>query len=259
MQHRTPNPGAVGEPTDLTNPHVSDLLSNIRIVLIGTTHPGNITMGLHQLYLVAPQRFPDAEAVAMASGADDLLEHALVCNSLSEALGGTILAVASTARRRAFPFPMLEPRPAAAQLIKAARVGPVALVFGPEHSGLSNEDLDHCQLAVCIPTRADFSSLNLAAAVQILSYELALAAREADPVPEEPLSMGDDPLATAEELEGFYDHLQESLIRLGFLNAEYPKHLMRRLRLLFNRARPTRAEVNILRGILRAATGFLDR
>ena len=239
-------------------------LDHIRIVLVETTHPGNIgaaaramkTMGLGRLYLVAPRKFPDAEAVAMASGADDVLERAVICATLSEALSGTVLAIGSTARRRAFPFPVFEPRAAAAELSKAARSDEVALVFGPEHSGLSNEDLDLCQLAVCIPTRADFSSLNLAAAVQVLSYELALAMREVDRVRESPITP-DDPPATSQELEGFYDHLQESLIALGFLNADFPKHLMRRLRLMFNRARLMRSEVNILRGILRAATGSL--
>lgn len=235
--------------------------SGLYIVLVGTTHPGNVgasaramkTMGLSKLRLVSPKGFSTRKEVALSSGALDILESAEYFDDLKSALSDCVLAVGSTARVRSLEMPSEEPRACAARCVNAMSAGNVAIVFGPEHSGLSNEDLDLCQSAVSIPANPDFSSLNLAAAVQVLCYELALALR-ADPAP--PVTApetADDLPASLDEMEGFYQHLQDSLVTLDFLNPDNPRHLMRRLRRLFNRAQPSRREVNILRGILRAA------
>lgn len=228
-------------------------LDAIRIVLVGTTHPGNIgasaramkTMGLTDLVLVAPQRYPNVEATAMASGADDLLYRSRVVETLEQALEGCVLAVGASARYRGLSCPELGPRRAAEVLVGTARRAPVALVFGRESSGLSNDELDRCQYTVRIPANPDYSSLNLAAAVQVLVYELRSAIPTTNPTtPELPLP------APAEELERFYEHLQTVLLETGFLDPTNPRHLMRRLRRLFNRAQPDHNELNILRGIL---------
>lgn len=233
-------------------------LENIRIVLVGTTHPGNIgasaramkTMGLNELVLVDPQRYPDAEATAMASGADDLLYRAAVLETLDQALQGCVLAIGSSARRRGLSSPELNPRQAAEILVETARRAPVALVFGRESSGLSNDELDRCQYTVRIPANPEYSSLNLAAAVQVLTYEVSTHASSGqDAATEVPEEHATTP-APAEELARFYDHLQTVLLATGFLDPANPRHLMRRLRRLFNRAQPDRNELNILRGIL---------
>lgn len=230
-----------------------NLLTNIRVVLVETTHPGNIgaaaramkTMGLSQLVLVKPRYFPHAEATARASGADDILYNANVVEDYNSALHGCSLVLGASARRRGLSCPELEPRVAAQRAIATAVETPVALVFGRESSGLSNDELDRCHAMVRIPSNPDYSSLNIAAAVQVLAYELRLAvlAGETEHV-EMPAP------APAEEMERFYLHLQEVLLETGFLNPANPRHLMRRLRHLFNRAQPDQNEVNILRGIL---------
>jgi tRNA (cytidine32/uridine32-2'-O)-methyltransferase len=229
----------------------------VRIVLVGTTHPGNIgaaaramrTMGLERLCLVAPREFPSAEATARAAGADDVLERAEVCATLDEALRGCRFVVGSSARVRALPWATLSPREAAPRLVAESHDGEVAVVFGRESSGLSNDELASCHALLHIPTDPDFSSLNLAMAVQVVSYELRLAALEAaaQAVPERL-----DRLATVEDLERFYGHLERTLVDAGFLNPANPRHLMLRLRRLFSRALPEEKEVRILRGILSA-------
>lgn len=229
---------------------------SIRIVLVGTTHPGNIgacaramkNMGISDLALVAPQHFPHDEATARASGAVDILENATVVDSLEEAIADCVYVAGASARSRSINWPFMDARDCAARLMKESHQGTVAAVFGPEKSGLSNAHLDHCHTLLTIPTDPGFSSLNLAMAVQVLTYELR-AARIADKAPEyEP----DAPLATSEELEHFYDHLEQVLTDAQFLNPENPRHLMRRLRRLFIRAKPDQNELNILRGILSA-------
>ncbi len=236
------------------NPQHLAALDQIRIVLIETSHPGNIgaaaramkVMGLSRLYLVRPQLFPHAEATARASGADALLTGAQVCATLEQALSGCSLVLGASARLRSLPWPLLDARSAARQGTAAARAGEqVALVFGREHSGLTNEELEHCHYLLHIPTAADYSSLNLAAAVQVASYELRMSLLDAQPLVAE---AGD--YAAAEELESFYGHLEQTLIDIGFLDPANPRHVMRRLRRLYNRARTERAELNILRGIL---------
>lgn len=228
----------------------------IRIVLVGTTHPGNIgasaramkNMGLTDLALVAPRHFPDDEASARASGADDLLRNAAVVDSLEEATRDCVYVAGASARSRAIHWPCLEPRECAVRLTAESANGPVAVVFGPENSGLSNTDLDRCDTLLTIPANPDFRSLNLAMAVQVVAYELRLAAHGS----REPEFEPDAPPATREELEYFYAHLEIVLRNIRFLDPDNPRVLMRRLRRLFVRARPDRNEVNILRGILTA-------
>jgi tRNA (cytidine32/uridine32-2'-O)-methyltransferase len=229
---------------------------SIRIVLVGTTHPGNIgavaramkNMGVADLALVGPRHFPHKDATARASGAVDVLKNAVVVETLDEAVSDCVYTVGASARSRAINWPTLEPRECAAKLIDESRAGPVAAVFGPEKYGLTNEHLDLCDALLTIPTNPDFASLNLGMAVQVLTYELRAAGVDRDQPEYEP----DAPLATNEEMQHFYRHLEEVLTDIRFLNPENPRHLMRRLRRLFVRARPDHNEVNILRGILTA-------
>ena len=233
-----------------------DILDNLRIVLCQTSHPGNIgataramkTMGLRQLYLVAPEEFPHAHATAMATGAADLLDSAVVCSTLEEALSGCAIAIGFSARKRQLSHELLAVRPAAERAASIAQTQQVALVFGTEMSGLSNAELDLCQLLAMIPTNPDFSSLNLAAAVQVVCYELRMAAL-AGHTPE--IAANPLPLATSDEVEGFYRHLEQTLVQIGFLNPDEPKKLMQRVRRIYARANLEKEEVNILRGILK--------
>ncbi|AOU98228.1 tRNA (cytosine(32)/uridine(32)-2'-O)-methyltransferase TrmJ [Acidihalobacter yilgarnensis] len=238
-------------------------LEEIRIVLVAPSHPGNIgaaaramkTMGLSRLYLVSPESYPHAEATARASGADDVLARALVCQDLDEALRGVTLVLGTSARARSLEWPTIPPRQAA-ERINAESGGEAAIVFGRERSGLTNSELERCHYRVHIPANPEYSSLNLAAAVQLLCYELALAA-EAGPVddPTPAISEEDPREAYAEqiEVERFYVHLEAALAEIEFLDRENPRQLMRRLKRLFNRTRLLRTEVNLLRGILTAA------
>ena len=204
-------------------------------------------MGITDLALVNPRYFPDKEATARASGAEDLLDNATVVESLREAVSDCVYVAGASARSRAINWPCLDARDCAERLLAESCAGPVAAVFGPEKSGLSNADLDYCDTLLTIPTNPDFSSLNLAMAVQVVTYELQ-AARSQKYAEYE----ADAPLATSGELERFYDHLEQVLMDVQFLDPENPRHLMRRLRRLFIRARPDQNEVNILRGILTA-------
>jgi tRNA (cytidine32/uridine32-2'-O)-methyltransferase len=236
------------------------LLGRIRFVLVETTHTGNIgaaaramkTMGLPRLELVKPRHLPDAEALARASGADDLIERAGIHADLGSALAGCRLAVGASARLRSVEWPLLEPPEAARLLLAEAADGDVALVLGRESSGLTNQELARCQFLVHIPTDPDFSSLNVAAAAQVLAYEIRRAWREDrdERLPEVPRD-----LATLDDLEGFHAHLAETLTLIGFRDPEQSTRLLMRLRRLCNRARPDRVEINILRGILSAAQG----
>ena len=234
-------------------------LHNIRLVLIGTTHPGNIgaaaramkNMCLDQLYLVQPKEFPCAEATARASGADDLLAQAKVCANLDEALEGCRLVVGASARLRSVEWPQFTPRECAVLLTAEAEQGPVALVFGRESSGLSNAELACCQYLVHIPSNEEYSSLNLSMAVQVLAYELHLSMLlevKQKPQPEREV-------ASADAMGGFFQHLEQTIQDIGFSDPRQSDRLHRRLRRLFNRARPDNEELNILRGILSAAQG----
>jgi len=273
-------------------------LSNIHIVLVNTSHPGNIgacaramkTMNLSSLNLVQPKVFPSAEATARASGADDVLAGAQVFETLDAALAGCVLVIGASARQRTIAWPELTPRECARQVIAQCARAPVALVFGREHSGLTNSELERCNALVRIPSNPDFSSLNIAAAVQILAFEIMLENLESTSVAPgilptatlvEPFAIAlpctsvapgilppatlvhpctsqevpDDNAgpATAAEMEQLYTHLQQALTDIDFLDPANPRQLMRRLRRLFNRARLDKIEINILRGILTAA------
>ena len=235
-------------------------LSNIRIVLLNTTHPGNIgataramkNMCLESLVLVSPRDFPNEEATARAAGADDILTSAHVCTTLDEALQGCRLVIGSSARSRTITWPMLDPPTAAARLVSEAVEGQVALLFGPERTGLTNEQLDRCHFLVSIPANPEFSSLNLAGAVQVLAYELFSASLVSDLPWDSMTPSSDSPLASAEDLQRLYRHLEETLIQIQFLDPQNPRKLMRRLTRLYNRARLDSNELNILRGILTA-------
>ena len=229
---------------------------NVRIILVGTTHPGNIgaaaramkNMGLSDLALVRPRSFPDDEATARASGASDLLEQASVHATLDEALADCVYVAGASARSRTIGWPTKLPRECAAELLRQSTTGTAAVVFGPEKSGLTNDDLDRCHTLLTIPTDPGFSSLNLAMAVQVLCYELRLATLDGPLPPFE----SEAPLASGADLEHFYTHLEQVLASSGFLDPDNPRHLLRRLRRLFVRAAPDRNEINILRGMLAA-------
>ncbi len=229
---------------------------SIRIVLVGTTHPGNIgacaramkNMGVVDLALVNPEHFPHRDATARASGAEDVLDRAIVVESLADAISDCVFVAAASARSRSIDWPSMEPRECAAKMIAQSAQGKVAAVFGPEQSGLSNADLDHCDTLLTIPTDPEFSSLNLAMAVQILTYELRVA-QTSDALPA--FESGAPP-ATSGEFEHFYKHLEQVLTGSGFLDPDNPRKLMRRLRRVFVRAKPDKNELNILRGILTA-------
>ncbi len=228
----------------------------IRIVLMRPSHPGNIgasaramkNMGLEDLCLVQPAEFPHAEATARASGADDVLHRARVCEDLESAVSDCGFVVAASARRRSLAWPELNPHACALKLATMRLVCPVAIVFGPEQSGLSNDEVMRCNVLSTISANPQYSSLNLAMAVQIFAYELRQAigndAGEA--------VAAEAPPATSAELEHYFEHLERILLATGFLKPHNPRHLMLRLRRLFLRAELDKNEINILRGILSA-------
>lgn len=233
------------------------MLNNVRVILSHTSHPGNIgaaaramkTMGLSQLYLINPRFFPDAQATAMAAGADDVLANAVVCASLDEALQGVVFVAGMSARVRDISQEVFAPREAMPLVMQQAQQ-PVALLFGTEMSGLSNEELARCHLMVRIPVNPDFTSLNIAASVQLVSYELRLAAGQGD------CGAPEVTPAPAEHVEGFFRQLEEALIEIGFLNSKHPTKLLHKLRRLYARARLEPEEINILRGILTLTTHY---
>jgi TrmH family RNA methyltransferase len=231
----------------------------IRIVLVATSHPGNIgavaramkNMGLDDLALVAPESFPNAAATARASGAADLLAAARVHATLAEAVGDCGLVIGTTARARQLNWTILEPREAAPQILAAAGRGAAAIVFGSERAGLTNDELALCNWLVTIPTATEYASLNLAMAVQILVYELWLARRTGTGA----IDVRDVPLASSDEVERLYGHLEQVLDEIEFRDRTGRGHLMARIRRLFNRAVLDQNELNILRGILTAVQG----
>lgn len=231
-------------------------LSNIQIVLVETSHPGNIgaaaramkTMGLTNLRLVSPQDYPSAEATARASGASDLLAAARVFADLEAAVADCGLVIGASARLRSIPWPLVNARDAAARAAADSDRTQVAILFGRERTGLSNNELERCHQLLNIPSNPAYSSLNLAASVQVVCYELRMAAG-VDSLP----SDADSPPASGAEMEALYRHLEDTLLATGFLDPAAPRQLMRRLRRLFNRAGLEQLEVNILRGILASA------
>ncbi len=239
----------------------ADPLARIRVVLSHPSHPGNIgavaramkTMGVTRLHLVNPRGFPDAQASARARFGADVLERAMLCASVREALHGSVLAAGLTARQRDSVAPMRWAREAAQELVATARSGEVALVFGNETYGLSNEELGLCQIPVMIPADPQCNSLNLAAAVQVMCYELRMAAMANGEAPR-----GAAEPATFEEVEQLLAHLHGAVLSSGFLDPDNPKRLMPRIRRLFARARLEKEEVSILRGMLRSFEKQVD-
>lgn len=234
------------------------MLDHLRFVLVRTSHPGNIgaaaramrTMGVARLDLVAPARFPDPEATARAAGADDLLATAGRFDTVPEALAGARLVFGLSARRRGVDLETLSPREAAARALAEAP-GSVVFLFGNERTGLENEELLPCHARVAIPTVPDFGSLNLAAAVQIMAYELRVAADAAVPAAA-PAPMA-EALADAVQMEAFHGHLAQALEDIAFHKGRSPRTVLARLRRLFQRARLEQRELRILRGILSEA------
>ena len=249
------------------------MLDQIRVVLINTSHPGNIgaaaramkTMGIGDLVLVDPQGYengkPTADTWAVAepraSGALDVLEGATVVNTLAEATADCGIVMGTSARSRHIPWPLMHPRTAAAKAVEAGLANnKVALVFGRERTGLTNDELAQCQVHIHVPTNPDYSSLNVAAAVQVLCYELRMTALaqsgelDQDYAGQWGVSWDQD-LATQNDMNGFFQHLEQTLVEIEFLDPNNPKQLMPRLRRLFQRAAPDKTEVNILRGILK--------
>ena len=242
--------------------HGEHLLARIRIVLVRPTHPGNIgaaaraikTMGLSQLVLVAPKVFPHAEATARASGAAGVLDAARVVPNLDDALSGCRLAIGLSVRHRELVGKVQSVRDAAAEAITIAPSGDVAIVFGTETFGLTNDDVSRCQTLAFIPANPDYGSLNLAAAVQVVAYELRMAAGLVGGY-----AAVTYPLAAQDEVAGLHEHAAKTLTALGFFNPDRPRRLLPRLRRLFARTRLEHEEVNILRGVLASIDDMLRR
>jgi len=236
-------------------------LRKVRMVLIATSHAGNIgaaaramkNMGLQRLYLVQPRDFPSEEAEARASGAADILHAAVVCDSLAEALRGVSVVYGSSARQRTLSWPEVDVRGCAEQVAQLTSSEEVAIVFGRERTGLTNEELQLCHRLLHIPTNPDYSSLNVASAVQVVAYELRMAFLHSDSA-EALIAPESEPLAKAEQMAHFYAHLEQILIELSFLDPENPRQLMPRLQRFFHRSQPTQLELGMLRGILSAAS-----
>jgi len=240
-------------------------LSKIRIVLVNTSHPGNIggaaraikNMGMSKLYLVAPKEWPSDKAVWRASNAADILEDAVVVDTLDEAIADCGLVIGTSARERRIPWPLVTPRECGERAITESSQHEIAIVFGREDRGLTNEELHKCNYHVHIPSNPEYSSLNLATAVQVLCYEMRMAhltAEEGKPIQ---FNDWDQPPANSAALERYYVHLQETLEALGFLEPGNPRQTMTRLRRLYNRVRLDEMELSILRGILTASQNYV--
>lgn len=232
------------------------MLQNIRIVLVETSHTGNMgsvaramkTMGLTNLYLVNPLVKPDSQAIALAAGASDVIGNATIVDTFDEAIAGCSLVVGTSARSRSLPWPMLDPRECGLKSVEEGQQAPVALVFGRERVGLTNEELQKCHYHVAIAANPEYSSLNLAMAVQVITYEVRMAwlqsqETEASEVTESPYPLVDD-------LERFYQHMEKMMVASGFIREATPGQVMSKMRRLFTRARPEKDELNILRGML---------
>ena len=232
---------------------------DIRVVLVNPSHPGNVgaaaramkNMGLDSLVLVNPQEFPDPRALWRAAGAKDIVERARVVDQLDDAIADCQLVVGTSARERKIPWPLVDPRSCAERIVsETSKYGAsVAMLFGREDSGLTNEELQRCNLHVNVPTSPAYRSLNLAMAVQILCYEVRMT-QLGDDARISDMTDWDEPLASADDMERFFDHLSETLVGLGFYDPKNPRQLMTRLRRLFTRSRVDQMEMNILRGIL---------
>ncbi|MCP4405690.1 MAG: RNA methyltransferase, partial [bacterium] len=226
--------------------------NNIRILLVETSHPGNIgavaramkNMCLEQLVLVNPKHFPSAEAISRASGADDVLQQARVYQSLDEAIADCNLVVGASARLRTVQWPQMNPRECAERATRTALSAPVAIVFGREHSGLSNSELERCQYLLHIPANSEYSSLNVAMAVQVICYEIMMISNISNVS-----NNVERTSVSAIEMQGLFDHLEQAMKDIGFADPLKSNKLMRRLKRLFHRAQPDAHELKILRGL----------
>lgn len=244
----------------VNSPAVANPLDNVRVVLVNTSHPGNIgavaramkNMGLRHLYLVAPQQYPHNEATWRASNAVDVLEGAIVVETFEQAIADCGLVIGTSARERTIPWPLLDPRRACAQAYGEAGRHPVALVFGREDRGLTNEELQKCQLHIHIPSNPEYSSLNIAMAVQVIAYEMRML-HVAGEIPDSAMADWDFPFAGGEDVERFFVHLDAALAEMGFLKADAPKQTSARLRRMFQRTRLDAMEISMLRGVLSSA------
>ena len=234
------------------------MLSNIRIVLVETSHTGNMgsvaramkTMGLTNLYLVNPLVKPDSQAIALAAGASDVIGEAHIVDTLDEALTGCSLVVGTSARSRSLPWPMLDPRECGIKSVQEGEQAPVALVFGRERVGLTNEELQKCHYHVAIAANPEYSSLNLAMAVQIIAYEVRMAFLQSQEQKAEQPDFEESPYPLVDDLERFYQHMEQMMVKSGFIREGNPGQVMSKMRRLYTRARPERDELNILRGML---------
>lgn len=232
------------------------MLQNIRIVLVETSHTGNMgsvaramkTMGLSNLYLVNPLVKPDSQAISLAAGASDVIGNAQIVDTLDEAIAGCSLVVGTSARSRSLPWPMLDARECGVKSVEEGQQAPVALVFGRERVGLTNDELQKCHYHVAIQANPEYSSLNLAMAVQIIAYEVRMAWLSAQAQPK--TEFAESPYPLVDDLEHFYQHLQQMMTQSGFIREGNPGQVMSKLRRLYTRARPERDELNILRGML---------
>lgn len=235
------------------------MLQNIRIVLVETSHTGNMgsvaramkTMGLTNLYLVNPLVKPDSQAIALAAGASDVIGNATIVDTFDEAIAGCSLVVGTSARSRSLPWPMLDPRECGLKSVEEGQQAPVALVFGRERVGLTNEELQKCNYHVAIAANPEYSSLNLAMAVQVITYEVRMAWLQSEQSPSTlPMENSESPYPLVDDLERFYQHMEKMMIASGFIRESSPGQVMSKMRRLFTRARPERDELNILRGML---------
>jgi TrmH family RNA methyltransferase len=241
----------------MTQPAESPLFSRIRIVLVNTSHPGNIgaaaramkNMGLSRLYLVSPEDYPTLEAYQRSAGAIDILDHAVRVDSLDDALEGCLWVAGTSARLRTVQWPVLTPDECVTQGLQYLDQGEIAIVFGRENNGLTNEELERCNALLHIPTNQEYSSLNLAAAVQVVSYEFRRHLMTHKPEKPRGRKHMQDVLASNDQLKGMYEHLNEALDGLGFFGKNNPDVLMRRIKGIFSRASMTQRETAIIRGI----------
>ena len=241
------------------------MLERVKVVLVGTTHSGNIgsaaramkVMGLSQMVLVDPQCQVDAQAIALAAGASEIALNAQIYPTLEAAVADCRLVVGTSARSRTLEWPMLEPRECGEKLISEANQHSVAMVFGRERTGLTNEELQLCHYHVCVPANPEYSSLNLAMAVQLLSYEVRMAYLALQQSSQSSTLQEEYP--RHQELERFYAHLEQVIMQTEFISAQQPGQVMNKLRRMFTRARPEAQEINILRGILTSVQKSISR
>ncbi|HDZ9231947.1 TPA: tRNA (cytosine(32)/uridine(32)-2'-O)-methyltransferase TrmJ [Vibrio cholerae] len=241
------------------------MLERVKVVLVGTTHSGNIgsaaramkVMGLSQMVLVDPQCQVDAQAIALAAGASEIALNAQIYPTLEAAVADCGLVVGTSARSRTLGWPMLEPRECGEKLISEANQHSVAMVFGRERTGLTNDELQLCHYHVCVPANPEYSSLNLAMAVQLLSYEVRMAYLALQQSSQSSTLQEEYP--RHQELERFYAHLEQVIMQTEFISAQQPGQVMNKLRRMFTRARPEAQEINILRGILTSVQKSISR